>query len=55
MVPGYVRAVPQEDGDVAEHVDCRLQGVIICLQPKPVITRKRVARDEAGEGIIGAN
>jgi len=55
VVPGYVRAVPQEDGDIEEHVDCRLQGVILGLQPEPVIPCKRVARDEAGEDIIGAN
>ena len=36
LVPGADSTEPQEDGDVEEHVNGRLQGVILGFQSKPI-------------------
>lgn len=55
LVPRDDGAVPHKDGDVQEHVNRWLEGVVFGFQAEPVVPRKSVACDEAREHVIAAN
>jgi hypothetical protein len=51
-VPRAHGTEPDEDGDVEQHVDGGLEGVVHRFEAEPVVPCEGVAGDEAGEYVI---
>ncbi len=54
-IPWTYSTEPDEDGDVKDHVDARLQGIILCLDSEPIIPSEDIAGGETGQDIVASN